>query len=59
MARYTVNATLEVGAWITVEADSEEAAYLEARDRSPRDFDYDMATARVEFNVYPIAEVEA
>lgn len=57
MPRYTVNATVSMAAWYTVEADTPEDAVAEAHGASPSAWDYDTSTAEVEFNVTP--EVEA
>ena len=57
MNYYTVNATMTVAAWLDVEATSEEAA-LEAADATPASqWEYDMTTAEIEFNVTPQVEV--
>ena len=56
MSIYTINATLSVAAWITMEADSEDEAVTLAHDAMVSDFEYDMGTATVEFNVTPMVE---
>jgi hypothetical protein len=57
MTLYTVNATMTVGAWIIIDADSEAEAVAEAHERDARDYEYDVGTAEVEFNVTPEVEV--
>lgn len=47
---------MTVAAWCEVEADSPEKAMEEAQHVDARDFDYDIATAEVEFNVTPATE---
>ena len=56
MNTYQVNATLTVSAWVDVEADSAEEAMREAKGIAARDFEYDLGTAEVEFNVTPEVE---
>ena len=56
MPRYTVNATIEMAAWITVDAWSPDAALAEAHSVDPSAFEYDTGTASVEFNVTPAVE---
>lgn len=58
MTRYTVNATVSMAAWLTVEADTPEEALQEARSVRAGDFDYDTGTAEVEFNVSPEVELD-
>ena len=58
MPRYTVNATVSMAAWLTVEADTPEEALQDAHSAPARDFDYDTSTAEVEFNVLPEVELD-
>ena len=53
MRTYSVNATMSVAAWVYVEADSPEDALQQAHSVPARDFEYDLGTAEVEFNVTP------
>lgn len=55
---YTVNASITVGGSVHVYATSPEAALQEAMDMDGRDFDIDMGTAEVEFNIDPTVEVD-
>ena len=48
-----VNATLTVPAWVEVEAENEAEALNEARQQRPQDYNTDMGSAEVEFNVDP------
>lgn len=57
MSIYTVNATLSVAAWITMEADSEDEAVSLAHDAMVSDFEYDLGSGEIEFNVSPLVEV--
>jgi len=59
MPRYTVNATLTAPAWVSVVADTPEAALAEAKEMAARDFDCDMAEAFVDFNVTPVVDPES
>ena len=56
--RYTVNATIDMAAWLTVEAESPEDALDMAQSADPSDFEFDTTTASVEFNVTPSVESE-
>ena len=56
MPRYCVNATIDVAAWVYVEADTPEEALEEARSMSADLFETDTGTALVEFNVEPDVE---
>ena len=53
MNSYIVHATLTVPAWIEVTADNEAEAMQEAREQRPQDYETDMTSAEVEFNVTP------
>ena len=56
MPSYSVNATLVVPAWLDVTADSPDAAEEIAANTSASDFEFDLHSATVEFNVSPAVE---
>ena len=56
MPHYTVNATVTMAGYTTVEADDEDEALELARQVRPSDFDTDPFTAEVDFNVDPAVE---
>ncbi len=53
MPWYTVYGSVTVIGWATVEADSPERAFELAQEVPARDFNFDIDTAEVEFNVDP------
>jgi hypothetical protein len=57
MPEYTVNGTITVFAWITVEADSPEAAVEIAAGTPAYHWDTDAASGEVQLNVTPRVEL--